>query len=68
MAIVEFVGGEINHRYLMRKTKGDLLRMYRDNRDHFGGGGLLSDDEVYGMTKHQIATEVLRQFRRMPKD
>lgn len=67
MAIVEFVGGQINHRYLMRKSKRDLIRMYFDNRDYFQGGGFLHPNELSAMRKDEIAIEVLRQFRQMPK-
>jgi len=30
MAIIEFNGGPITHRYLMNKTKNDLARMYME--------------------------------------
>ena len=65
MSIVEFHGGPVTHRYLMRKTRFELERMYDQNRSH-GFGGLLGLGELRSMNKYDMATEVLRQFRRMP--
>lgn len=68
MAIVEFIGGQINHRYLMRKTKDDLAHIYEDNRQHFNGGGDLSRNELLELPKSRIADHVMTQFRRIWKE
>ena len=67
MTIIEFHGGPITHRYLMRKTKDDLLSLY------FEYGKIvqhapLGRDELRAMFKSQLASEVLNQVRRLPAD
>ena len=67
MAIVEFHGGPITHRYLMRKTKDDLISLY------FEYGKILlhaplSRDDLRQMSKDCLANEVLKQVRRLPAD
>lgn len=70
MTIVTFSSGPVTHRYLMRKTKRELVDMYFQNKDHFGGGGDLNREflEQKNTAKWFIAHRVLEQFRRMPVD
>lgn len=65
MAIFEIIGGLVTHRYLMNKTKRELEYLYEDNQKR-GFGGLLTAVEFRSFRKEQMATEVLRQYRRMP--
>jgi hypothetical protein len=66
VSIVEFSGGRINHRYLMRKKKYELVRMYEVNRHSREFiNGLLSAEDLRAMNKQSVATEILRQFDRM---
>ncbi len=61
------ISSTVSHRSLMNKTRAQLERLYFDNRDHYGGGGLLNAQELRSMQKWEMATEVMRQFDRMPK-
>ena len=67
MAIFEIIGGPVTHKYLMNKTKRELEYLYEDNQRR-GHGGLLTAAEFRSFKKGQMATEVLRQFRRMPNE
>lgn len=69
MSIVEFQGGPVTHRYLMRRTRAELEHMYLENqRAHGFINGLLDAADLRALrSKDAVATEVLRQFRRMPE-
>lgn len=67
MAVIT-ISSTVSHRSLMNKTKAQLERLYFENRDRFGGGGMLTAQELRSMQKWEMATEVMRQFDRMPKD
>ena len=68
MSIVEFRGGPVTYRYLMKRTRAELERMYVENQHAHGfiNGTLTPADLRAFRTKGAVADEVLRQFRRMP--
>lgn len=70
MSIVEYRGGPITHRYLMKKTRAELERMYLSNQKAHGFiNGLLDAKDLRAFDrKDQVASEVMAQFRRMPAD
>lgn len=67
MTIVEYIGGAINHRYLMRKTKDELISLYFQYGAIVQHAPLLRS-ELQNMFKWQLAREIMRQIERLPKE
>lgn len=67
MSIVEYRGGPITHRYLMKKSKRELKDMYAFNQ-RAGFGGDVEAATLVLKHKESMASEIMKQVRRMPAD